>query len=374
MLFDPVKIGKLELANRLVRSATAERMAGPRGECTPDMVDLYRTLAKGGTGLLITGHAFVRSDGKTNVTMTGIDHDDRILGLEKLIEAVHRASDARIVMQISHAGRQTDPELTGNPLIAPSPVPVKLSGNIPREMSSDEVWEMVHLFGQATRRVQEAGFDGLELHGAHGYLIAQFLSPYTNRRTDRWGGCPENRQRFVLEVYREAREGVGGDFPILIKLNADDLIPNGLTVKESVQVALELEKGGMNGIEVSAGIAESSRKITRTGIKSEGDEAYFRDYAKNFKQMGVKIPLALVGGIRSLKVAEGVLVSGDADLISLSRPLIRQPDLPNLWKNGENERADCISCSKCLKDRFHPLHCMELERIRKETILTAEEQ
>ena len=352
VLFKPQKIGRLEIPNRLVRSATAERMARPDGTCGPQMEKLYSDLARGGAGLIILGHACVREDGRNRYSMTGIYDDNHIPGLMKVVEAIHKYG-AKAVSQINHAGRQTTPAVIGKTPMAPSAVTNKGTGLTPREMTLVEIDDAIEAFGRAARRATAAGFDAVQIHGAHGFLISEFNSPYTNTRQDEWGGTAEKRMRFITEVYREVRRQVGDDYPVLVKLNAEDCLEGGITVEEVSEIAMRLERLGIDAIEISGGMAESKVGTIRAGIDSREKEAYFLPYAKRLKE-AVSIPLLLVGGIRSLEIADEILDRGWADFISLSRPLIREPNLPNEWKNGRTEKAACISCGKCSKypERF----------------------
>lgn len=352
VLFEPQKIGKLEIPNRLVRSATAERMAHPDGTCGPQMEKLHSDLARGGAGLIILGHACVREDGRNRISMTGIYDDNHIPGLRKVANAIHKYG-AKAVSQISHAGRQTTPAVIGKTPIAPSAVTNKVTGLTPREMTLAEIEDTINAFGHAARRTKAAGFDAVQIHSAHGYLISEFNSPYTNTRQDEWGGTAEKRMRFITEVYREVRRQVGDDYPVLVKLNTDDCLEGGITIEDVSEIAIRLERLGIDAIEISGGMAESKVGTIRAGIDSRAKEAYFLPYAKRLKKV-VSVPLLLVGGIRSLEVADEILDRGWADFISLSRPLIREPNLPNEWKNGRTEKAACISCGKCSKypERF----------------------
>ncbi|MBA4423257.1 MAG: hypothetical protein C0390_09190 [Syntrophus sp. (in: bacteria)] len=362
VLFEPRKMGRLKIPNRLVRSATAERMARPDGTCGPQMEKLYSDLAQGGVGLIIVGHACVREDGRNRLSMTGIYNDDHIPGLMKVVEAIHKYG-AKAVSQINHAGRQTTPAVIGKTPMAPSAVTNKATGLTPREMTLAEIEDMINAFGHAAHRAKAAGFDGVQIHSAHGYLISEFNSPYTNTRQDEWGGTAEKRMRFITEVYKEVRRQVGDSYPVLVKLNADDCLEGGITVEEVSEIAVRLERLGIDAIEISGGMAESKVGTIRAGIDSREKEAYFLPYAKRLKK-AVSVPLLLVGGIRSPEAAEEILDRGWADFISLCRPLIREPNLPSEWKNGRTEKAACISCGKCSKypDRFinceviHPGH------------------
>jgi len=355
-VFSAGRIGALELANRLVRSATGERMCRPTGRVTPLLVEFYARLAEGGVGLIVTGHSFVRADGKASEGMMGVHSDAMLPGLRQLVEAVH-ARGGRIVCQLNHAGRQTRPELTGGKRpIAPSAVTDRATGITPRALAAAEIEPLIECYVEAARRCRDAGFDGVQLHCAHGYLMSEFISPYTNRREDAWGGSLEARARFPLEVLRRIRAALGREFPVLVKLNAEDFIEGGLTLGESCRIAAMLEKEGIDAIEISAGMAETVDKIVRKNVAGPEQEAYFLPYAREFRRW-VSVPLILVGGLRSLGVMELVLQSGAADFVSLSRPLIREPELPRKLRDGAATRAACVSCNCCGPDPEGRLAC-----------------
>jgi 2,4-dienoyl-CoA reductase-like NADH-dependent reductase (Old Yellow Enzyme family) len=346
ILFEPGHIAGLELKNRLVRSATAERMCDEDGRPEQAMIDLYADLARGGVGLIVTGHAFVHESGKAHSTMTGVHRDDLVPSLRALSEVVHRESgDKRsgVVMQISHAGRQTSEETIGRTPLAPSPLPRVRGGPRPQELTEAEVVELIAAFGRAAGRAKEAGFDGVQLHGAHGYLINQFCSPATNWRRDRWGGSIARRLRFLEEVAAAVRDEVGGDYPLLIKLGIQDSVRDGLTLDDGIEIVRHLADWGIDAVEISCGIGGTS---SRKDILRPEHEAYFLPQARRARE-ATDLPLILVGGMRSLAVMESILEEGTADFISMSRPLIREPDLPNQWREGRTEPAACISCNNC---------------------------
>jgi 2,4-dienoyl-CoA reductase-like NADH-dependent reductase (Old Yellow Enzyme family) len=343
-LFTPGQIGTLNLPNRLVRSATAERMADADGRPTPRLGELYAELARGGVGLIITGHMYVHPSGKAHPEMTGIYADELIPGLAELAQTAHRAG-GRVMVQINHGGMQCSRETVAE-TIAPSAVDAPFLERPAREMTSVEIAATIKAYGQAARRAKEAGFDGVQIHGAHGYLISQFLSPFINRRTDEWGGDIEGRMRFLRAVCQAVREQVGRDYPVAIKLGLTDGVEGGLTPEEGARVVAALEGMGLDGVEISGGIGGGRNINTRTGIRSEADEAYFRPLAQQVRPVTL-LPIILVSGFRSQKVMEEVLSSGDADFISVCRPLICEPDLPNRMHAGSQERSRCISANRC---------------------------
>jgi 2,4-dienoyl-CoA reductase-like NADH-dependent reductase (Old Yellow Enzyme family) len=346
ILFTPADIGTLTLPNRFVRSATAERMADGDGRPLPQLKQLYRELVRGGVGLIITGHMYLHPSGKAHPEMTGIYSDALIPSLAELADAVHEEG-GKIVVQINHGGMQCSAE-TVSETIAPSAVDDPHLEQPAREMTTDEIDFLIQAYGQAARRVKEAGFDGVQLHGAHGYLIHQFLTPFVNRRADEWGGDLEGRMRFLQEVCQDVRGQVGPDYPVFIKLGLMDLVEGGLTAAEGILVTATLEGMGLDAVEISGGIGHNF--VQRSGIRSEADEAYFRPLAQRVRPV-TRLPIILVGGLRSRRVMEEVLNAGDADLIALCRPLIREPDLPNRLREGTQERSTCISANRCWPDK-----------------------
>lgn len=362
-LFSPFEIKSIKTKNRIIRSATYEKMADEDGFVTDRLISLYINLVKGGVGLIITGNVLVHISGRSAPKILCIHNDFYIEGLKKLTQSVHE-SGGKIVIQLSHGGRQCAPVfLYGAKPVAPSEVYESVYKVIPRELTQEEIWDIIESFGKAARRAKEAGFDGVQIHGAHGYLINQFLSPYTNRRNDYWGGDEERRFHFLEEVYNSIRDNVGYDYPVMIKLNGSDFIKGGLTLEESLRIGKRLENLGIDAIEVSGGIVESKpeERPVRAKIDSKEKEAYFRSFSKEFKK-ALKVPIMLVGGIRSRTTAEEILEKNDADLISLSRPLIREPDLPKKWLKGK-DIADCVYCNGCMRFmKLEYVRCTQLEK------------
>jgi 2,4-dienoyl-CoA reductase-like NADH-dependent reductase (Old Yellow Enzyme family) len=366
-LFEPIEINGMALRNRSVRSATWTGMAEPDGRYSDKIIKFSAKIARGGVGLIITGFAYVLPNGKALAGQAGIHSPAMVSDLKKLTEQVHKAN-GKICMQIAHAGAQTMMrEKKGQPFWGPSAVPNKAFGNTPKAMSQREIKETVHAFGRAAGRVKKAGFDAVELHGAHGYLVGQFLSPATNKRSDRYGGSIENRARFLFQIYRAVRKTVGRDFPVLIKLNCKDFIRGGLNEADALFVASKLDKMGIDAIEISGGVpAAGDLGPARSKIRKASDEAYFLPLAKKIKKR-VSVPIILVGGIRSLKTIEDILQTGHADLVSMARPFIREPDLIKRWKKGDRKKAACISCSQCFATgrSREGMHCALARKLRK---------
>ena len=326
MIFDPITVCNLELQNRFVRSATHEFMAEEDGTPTSRLGDLYEELAKNEVGLIITGYSYVLPGGQSDIYQQGIYDDRFIEPYRKITERVHKYK-SKIVLQIVHGGRQASLSEEYPVPMAPSEVKDGHSAVVPREMTEQEILEIIEAFTKAAVRAKKAGFDGVQLHCAHGFLLSNFISPYTNRRTDRWGGSVENRARIVTEIIRRIKEEAGDSFPILVKLNATDgfrvgssKAELGLDISQAVETAKLLEKAGVCAIEVSGGISEAGGVTIKTAINAPAKEAYFKDYSKAIKS-AVNLPVILVGGIRSLQVINYLLENGFADLISMSRVL-----------------------------------------------------
>ncbi len=359
MLLEPFTLAGLKLRNRIVRAATYEKLANENGHVTDELIDLYLKLARGGSGLIITGGALVHPSGRMLRKMLSVHSDLYTAGLTRLAATVHEAGGI-IALQLNHGGRQCSPlMLGGEPALAPSAVYDPSTESTPKAMTDAEIWSMVDAFANAAFRARVAGFDAIELHGAHGYLISSFLSPHTNRRDDYWGGDEGRRFHFAEEILKAIRSEVGAEYPVFMKINVDDLLPGGITPQEAGGIAHRLEDAGLDAIEVSGGMRESRVTAIKPDIMEKKDEAYFQEGAAMIKQ-NVTIPVILTGGLRSRKVMEEVLSSGQADLVGLSRPLIREPDLPLLFGQG-HDRASCISCNECIRfSRLPHVECVQL--------------
>lgn len=344
-LFTPAHIGSLELPNRLVRSATAERMAdNSDGKPQPRLAALYRQLARGGVGLIISGHMYIHPQGKAHPGMTGIYSDELVPSLAALSDAVHQEG-GRIAAQINHGGMLCRPECVHGAL-APSDIESPFIFQKARRMTEDEISEAIYSFGQAARRAKEAGFDAVQIHAAHGYLNSEFLSSWANRREDQWGGAMPQRMRFLRQVCSEVRSQVGNVYPVFIKLGMLDGLQGGLTVGESLTIVPELEAMRLDAVEFSSGINGEKNISAQKGIRREQDEGYFLDIIRQARPL-TRLPILAVGGFRSRVVMERVLQNGEADFISLCRPLIAEPDFPNRLRLGLQEKSRCISANNC---------------------------
>jgi 2,4-dienoyl-CoA reductase-like NADH-dependent reductase (Old Yellow Enzyme family) len=363
ILFEPFKIKQVVLPNRFMRSATFDGAADAHGHVTEAQIALFNSLAEGGVGLIVTGITYVHPLGQRREPQPSIADDSVIAGFCKLTESVHNRG-AKIAVQLFHAGREggTFQMLKGAKAIAPSFIDYDpyCSQTEYRSMTDEEIWDAVRAFGDAALRAREAGFDAVQLHGAHAYLFSQFLSSFTNRRKDEWGGSLENRLRFHREVLADIRKKVGDNFPVFIKLGVQDSFPEGLQFEEGMAAARILAKAGFDGLEISVGLRGKAFEESefRTGIDDISKEAYLRSICSTIKRQ-VNVPVAMIGGLRTFELMEEIIRKGEADLISMSRPLVREPGLIKDWKQGDYHRVRCISCNQCVQAMIKGglLHC-----------------
>jgi 2,4-dienoyl-CoA reductase-like NADH-dependent reductase (Old Yellow Enzyme family) len=346
-VFDSITIGTVTIKNRFARSATWEGMATPEGAVTPELTRLMKTLAEGGTGLLFSSHAYVRRDGQVSLKQLGIYDDMLLPGLKEMCDATH-STGALIFAQLAHGGANANRALSGLDSVAPSDVK-NANGERPLVMSEEDIAVLAQDFAKAAFRAVKAGFDGVQIHAAHAYCLGEFLSPYYNKRTDRYGGSVENRARALVEVYRSVRDTVGKGYPVTVKINSEDFIKGGLTPSMMVETSALMEDEGLDAMEMSGGGGPVARYSShRPGdLKTLDEEGYYKDAARLYKSRVKKMPLILVGGIRSLETSRRILRDGLADMISLSRPLIREPNLVKRWGAGDERRATCVSCEGC---------------------------
>jgi 2,4-dienoyl-CoA reductase-like NADH-dependent reductase (Old Yellow Enzyme family) len=365
ILFEPTQIKNVELRNHFIRSATYDGCA-EGGYVTDKQVDLYTTLSEGGVGLILTGITYVHESGQISKYQNSISSDDFISGFKRLTSAVHDRG-ARVGVQLFHAGREARFPKTSDRI----PIGPSFLGRDPyfkaeyHAMTESEIWEVVCAFGDGARRAREAGFDAVQIHGAHAYLLSQFLSPYANRRGDEWGGSLGNRLRIHREIYRDIRQKIGEDYPVLIKIGVQDGFPGGLGFSEGKLAAKYLAELGFDALEISQGLRGSSYEGTefRTKINALDREAYYRHWCRQIKSQ-VEVPVIMVGGLRTFELMEEIIKKKEADFISLSRPLIREPGIINNWMRGDRHRAECISCNKCLEGlkKGERLDCVQLKR------------
>jgi len=345
--FSPIAIRGMQLPNRFMRSATHDSSADEWGRATDKSMAIYSRLGEGDIGLVVSGYAYVRADGQALPGQYAAHTDEMIPSLARLAKAVQQGG-GRTALQIVHAGMYS-PALKAKGVVCLAPSKVENSEYPHREMTSGEIEAIIEDFGAAAARAREAGFDAVQLHGAHGYLFSQFLSPLTNRRTDDWGGSPEKRRRFHVEVAREVRRRVEDDYPVMVKLGIMDDAPGGASLGEGIGVARAMVEAGVDAIEVSFGLGgDFMQRPVGKQARAENEKPWFRERAAALKR-AVSVPVAVVGGIRSFDMAREILDAGDADLISMSRPFIREPKLISRWLAGDRRPARCITCLQCYR-------------------------
>lgn len=344
-LFSPLAFGRLELRNRIVMTGMSGHMAPPDGSVTDREIAFYERRARGGVGLVVVGAAYVHPGGRFSNDQLGIHDDALVPGYRRLAAAIRRHG-AIASIQLHHAGRQTNSRVTGHRLIAPSADPCPIKQEMPHALSVEEIAEVVEWFGQGARRVREAGFDAVELHCAHGYLPAQFLSRRANKRTDDYGGTLEKRFRFVGEVIARIRRETGA-MPLSAKISGHEFDEDrGLTLDETPRIARMLQAAGVDMVAISAGAAPYYMTVPNMSLP----RGCYVDLARTVKAH-VTLPISAVGRINTPELAERILADGDADLISMGRPLISDPDLPNKARDGQQDDiVVCIGCNKGCHD------------------------
>ncbi len=370
-LFECTSISGMRLANRFVRSATWEGLADQDGAVTPRLIEMMVELARGEVGLIISSHAFVSPEGQAGPGQLAAYADRFLPGLGDMVKAV-QAAGGKIALQLAHGGCRANSGLSGLESIGPSAVD-KNGRPTCRPAGREDIANLVFAFAQAAYRAKQAGFDAVQIHAAHGFLLSQFLSPAFNKRTDEYGGELQNRARLLLQVVRSIREAVGPEYPVLIKINSEDFLDEGMTCPEAVEVSGMLEQASIDAIEFSGGTANSPEKFlpVRPGkLKTPAQEVYYRKAARLYKQKAT-IPLILVGGIRSLGVAEELVREATADYISMSRPLICEPGLVKRWREGDRRKAACVSDNACFAPAFdgRGIYCVTLAKKRSKTSL-----
>ena len=320
-LFDPIDIKGLRLKNRLVMAPMATGMATAEGEVTDRHIKHYSTRAKGGVGLIILEHTYVLKDGKLSTGQLGLYADGLIPGLNRLTQAIHKEG-SKVIVQLTHAGAKTNSGIIGGQPVGPSNVAPPDSRESPRPLTQAEITSIALAFADAARRALEAGCDAVELHGAHGFLIGQFLSPYTNRREDAYGGNLQGRMRFPSEVIKAVRSVLPTEVPVFYRFGADDMVEGGLTLGEAKLAAPLLERCGVDVLDVSGGLGGG-------GSDRYSDQGYFVPLAQSIRE-SVKIPVIGVGNITEAEYADRVVREGRVDLVALGRKLLSDPDFPKL--------------------------------------------
>jgi 2,4-dienoyl-CoA reductase-like NADH-dependent reductase (Old Yellow Enzyme family) len=384
LLFTPIRIGGLTIAGRLIKTATAETRASDDGFVTPELIEFYLPIAKGGTPLIITGNIYVARDGKSAPRQLGADHDDKIPGLKQLTDAVH-AHGVKMFAQLNHCGRQVVPRFAGlAEAVSASAKTEIVTGTRPRALTLDEIDRLVTRYADAAERCRKAGFDGVQIHAANGYLMSQFLTPYTNRRTDGYGGSVGGRTRLLREVIRAVRSRVGPGFPVIVKMNGSDYLPlrPGLKTADLAEIAAILERDGADAIEVSVGHYESGfpmvrgtfgrclRNMVQGSMSHLGfvrrwffrlswpvlalafnlvwtpREGFNLRYTREFKPK-LGIPVICVGGFLTRAAMEAALRRGECDIVSAGRAFIADPLLYRHLRDNE-AGPRCVDCNACI--------------------------
>jgi 2,4-dienoyl-CoA reductase-like NADH-dependent reductase (Old Yellow Enzyme family)/thioredoxin reductase len=347
-LFSPIKIGTLELRNRFIVPPMATTLAHEDCTVSQALIDYWVARAKGGWGLLIVEFSSVDPLGKVGPCHPGIWNDGFVPGLKALTDAVHHY-DVKIAIQISHTGRQTFPEIIAIPgaqPVSPSPIPCPIDRAMPRELSREGTYELIEKYGDAAVRAYDAGFDAVEVHGAHGYLIAQFMSAYSNKRTDEFGGSLHNRLRFPTEIVKNIRKKVGPSLPLLFRMSGEERIPGGRAIDESRVVAREMIRAGIDCIDVSVGVTGSAQFIIPGPVMPPG---FLLSTSEEIKK-AVSVPVIAVGRINDPLLAEDALETGKADMIAWGRSSLADPELPH--KVAEGRLDDIAPCVACLQGCF----------------------
>jgi len=327
----------ITIPNRIAKSAMSEQLADRHGSPSTDLQQLYAAWARGGTGLLITGNVMV--DHRAFVEPRNVVlEDEQFLQAHKLWAQAAQANGSKIIMQINHPGRVAVLPLFKKP-IAPAAVGLDLPAmnliRVPRAMTETEILEQIQRFASTATLAVQAGFDGVQVHAAHGYLLSQFLSPLANTRTDQWGGNPENRRRILIETVRAVRQAIGKNKILSVKLNSADFQKGGLSQEESLNIALALEAEGIDLLEVSGGNYESPAQLGYAPDRQVQRDAYFLDYASALRQQS-QLPLMLTGGLRDVEVMNRLVSNGTVDVVGLARPFALQPDLAKQLLAGKS--------------------------------------
>jgi 2,4-dienoyl-CoA reductase-like NADH-dependent reductase (Old Yellow Enzyme family) len=356
-IFSEGRIGSLTLPNRLVRSATWDPSILLKRKMNDETIALYRRVAAGGVGMIITGDFSALPNGSLENTGNSPDHyfyeDVRIEGYDLMIAAVREAApNCKIIAQIS----------AEYPNVSPSGILSPFAKKAPRILTSEQITAIIQRFAVSIEGAMNDGFDGIQIHAAHGGLLSKFLSPYTNRRTDAYGGSVLNRVNIIAEIISAARKRVG-DFPIFIKLNCTDYVEGGTDIDNFPESATEVEKAGVDAIETSGGLRDCLVRPeeelgfppvyppeSQTRIARPERQSYFLKYVEKLR---INVPVILVGGNRDVELLENITQQGAVDFISLCRPLISEPNLPHRWREGQGKSGtDCKSCNSCIYDQM----------------------
>lgn len=358
-IFEEGRIGNRVIKNRLIMSAMVTNYCTEDGKPTERFIQYHEARAKGGVGLLTTEACYVTKAGRGFPNQAGLQQDENIEAWKAFTNRIH-AAGAKCSAQLYHGGRQTTTEATGGALEAPSAIPCPLMGGSPVPLTVERIHEIVKEFGEAARRAKEAGFDAVEIHGAHGYLITEFQSAYSNKRTDEYGGSVENRERFPLEVLQSVRAAVGPEFPILYKVSAEEGVEGGITIEDTCEFAKKLVASGVSAILCSRAVYENVQY--QIPPASEDLALNVENAEKIKKAINNAVPVSVVGRMRGMETLEDALETGKVDFIDLGRPLLCDPELPNKMKEGRiDEIRNCLSCNQGCVDYLLagvPIACM----------------
>jgi len=351
-LFDTLKINGLEISNRFIRSATMDSMA-ENNMVSDAELKLYEDLGKGEIGLIMSHGLYPSQEGKASPGQLSVHTDEAIPSLTRLVNKVHE-NGGKIAAQILHGGWLCSSQVTGLPPVGPSSVTNPMSGVRVRELSGDEIHGFIDSYRQAARRIVESGFDAVQLHAAHSWILSAFLSPVTNKRDDEWGGTNEKHAALVIRICEGIREVAGNDYPILVKLGIKDYHPEGKSIEDGVRQAVLLEQCGVDSIEVSEGIEEDFFHH----IRSDAVSPYYLEECRQVRQ-ALSIPVMLVGGIRKLEDMQKIISDGTADAVSMCRPFVMDPYLVKKLHAASVDGSQCTSCNECtLTMREGRLRCV----------------
>ncbi len=376
-IFEKTSIGEMILKNRIIKSATHEGLGDDYGHPRKELSALYKKIAQNNVGAIITGLVSVQANGRFLKNLRMFDSDEYIEDY-KALNLELKQYDTPIILQIAHGGGTCSPKIIGETALAPSAIKLRSFPTKPKELSDSEIQNIINNFVKAILRSKQAGFAGVQLHAAHGYLLAQFLSPHYNKRKDRWGGTTENRFRIVGMIIKEAKKKVGG-YPILVKMSALEGTKDGITINESINIAKLLEGAGCDAIEVSCGGDDgfNSVRVVKTPLKAVFElvpfykkmspmkkkllsimaPLIFKKYSliQNYNvataiqiKNQIGIPVITVGGIRKLEDIEDIITNKKIDYVSMARPFIIEPDIITKFIKGVQNESRCINCGYCL--------------------------
>ena len=349
-IFDEVQLKNLKLNNRIIRASIGDGYSLVNGKITEESLNLYKQLSNDGVGLIITGCTNVADYYQfDNINNFRIDKDEYIPEYQKLTSLVHK-NKAKILMQIFHVGGATTVQI--DKIYAPSSIKIPATNRTSNEMTKEDILRIEQNFVDGAVRAQKAGFDGIDIHAAHHYLLSEFLSPIFNKRNDEYGGNDENRARMIIEIIQKIRKEVGPDFIISMKINCEDGYPGGITQEGFLTACKLAEKAGVDMIQVS-GMEWLFGKI-------KPNTPVFFQQTKLLADI-VKIPVVLVGGLRDVDTMENAINNSNIKFVSVGRPLICEPDIVKKWKSGYKKKSICLNCNNCLNKGF----CVLLEKGKK---------